>query len=188
MKYKAFLFAILIGVSLSACRQDESLLIRQARKLSGKKIELPEHYIAVPAAVGTIRLGDELAKPYRIVTYLDRNACTRCALSVLKDWEKHLREIPKGQVGFIPVIYPIDRSELANVVQTLQLEYPLLYDVDNKYIDKNRLNDILAVNRSFLLDPHNRIVVIGEPLNSSELWGLYKNVLNALSSTGVPPL
>lgn len=182
MKFKIIVSFVLAGL-VSACGSNEPELIRQAKRLLGRKIELPVQYVSVPAAVGTVRLEDELAKPYKIITYLDRNACTKCALSVLKDWEEHLRDIPKEQVGFIPVIYPIDRSELKMVVTALQLEYPLLYDVDNKFIDKNKLGGIRAVNRSFLLDSHSRIVVIGEPLNSGKLWMLYKNTLNTLSGT-----
>lgn len=187
MKFKIIVFLVCAGW-FSACRSSESELIRQAKRLSGKKIELPAHYVAIPAATGAIRLEEELAKPYKIITYLDRNACTKCALSVLKDWEEHLRDISPEQVGFVPVIYPIDRSELKTVVKALQLEYPLLYDVDNVYLDKNRLTDVLAVNRSFLIDPHNRIVVIGEPLNSAKLWALYKNTLHMLLDTAGRPL
>lgn len=108
MKFKIIVSLVLAGL-VSACGSNEPELIRQAKKLSGRKIELPVQYVAVPAAVGTIRLEDELAKPYKIITYLDRNACTKCALSVLKDWEEHLRDIPKERVGFYSC-YISDRS------------------------------------------------------------------------------
>jgi hypothetical protein len=156
--------------------------LEQAKKLYGKKIEFPAAYLSVAAADSIPPIDEELARRFRIVTYLDQQSCTECALQILSHWQELLAEIPPQiSVGFVPVVYPNDTAELKRALQTLQIDRPLLYDKENEFLGTNKLEKILARNRSFLLDESDRIVVIGEPLISAELWQVYKNTLEKLN-------
>ncbi|MDR2586137.1 MAG: hypothetical protein LBC84_07980 [Prevotellaceae bacterium] len=143
----------------------------------GKKIEFPTKYLPLGVGERAFSIGAELAKPLKIVTYIDKNSCSECALRILLHWNSLLQELSDVSVGFIPVIYPNDISELVDVLQTMQIDFPLLYDTENVFLKMNKLNRTLAVNRTFLLDSNNKIIVIGEPLASERLWMVYKNAL-----------
>ena len=47
-------------------------------------------------------------------------------------------------------------------------------------LKNNKLTNILARNRTFLLDAQNHIILVGEPLNNPQLWKLYKNRIQTL--------
>ena len=170
------IFAVIIILSLIACNGEDSDAVRQARKLYGKKIEFSGNYISLSASDSISSL-DALKKDYKIVTYLDSNACSQCALSILNLWQGMVAEIDNKNTGFVVVTYPGDKSQLKNALIDLKIDVPLLYDTDNKFIKSNKLDGIMAVNRTFLLDKDNRIVIVGEPLNRPNVWQLYKNML-----------
>ena len=166
-----FLFAF-------ACENaKEPNAIFQAKKLYGKKIEFPASYFPIAAEGRAFSIDAELAKPLKIVTYIDKNSCSECALRILLHWSKLLEELSGDTVGFIPVVYPIDVIDLIEALNNLHIDLPLFYDIDDMFLKMNKLEKALAKNRTFLLDSDNKIIVIGEPLASAKLWQLYKDVL-----------
>ena len=54
-----------------------------------------------------------------------------------------------------------------------------MYDAKNRFKKQNRL-DVSYLNRTFLLDKNNRIVLVGEPLGNPTLWKLYVDTANKL--------
>ena len=68
--------------------------ITQAKKLYGRTIKFPTEYFPVVAGEGAFSISAELAKPFKIVTYLDKNSCSECALRVLLHW----RELLQGSI------------------------------------------------------------------------------------------
>jgi len=87
------------------------------------------------------------------------------------------KEVSDEPVGFIPVVYPNEMIDLIDALKALQIEFPLFYDTENKFLEINKMEKTLARNRTFLLDAHNKIIVVGEPLALNKLWKLYKNTL-----------
>ena len=171
-------FFLLLAMCAFACGEAKAPdAIAQAKKLYGEKIEFPAEYFSIVAEGKTFSIDEELAKPLKIVTYLDKNSCSECALKILLHWSKLLQELSGNSIGFIPVIYPSDTSELIDALEKLQIGFPLLYDIEDKFLDINKLRNALAINRTFLLDSDNKIIVIGEPLASEKLWQVYKNTL-----------
>ena len=47
--------------------------------------------------------------------------------------------------------------------------------------EKNNLENVLARNRTFLLNKENEIVLVGEPLGREKLAQLYKKCIDSLS-------
>jgi len=134
-------------------------------------------YFSLGVGKRVLSIDVELAKPLKIVTYIDKNSCSECSMRILLHWSELLREVSGDSVGFIPVIYPNNASDLMDALKTLQIDFPLLYDIDNMFLNMNKLGKTLARNRTFLLDSNNKIIVIGEPLVSEKLWKVYKNTL-----------
>ncbi len=83
-------------------------------------------------------------------------------------------------VGFVAIAYPGDKESLASALTELDISLPILYDVDNSFLSLNRLEHIRARCRTFLLDGQNRVILVGEPLNSPKLKGLYKATIQSL--------
>jgi len=178
MRFKSFAFVLFLSFCAVACQEKRYPdPVEQAKKLYGKKITFPTEYLSVVGSGTGPSIDSELAKPLKIVTYLDENSCSECALQILKHWETLSQEVSGYSVGFIPVVYPNDTTELKNALQALQIDIPLFYDKGNKYIKQNKMEKVLARNRTFLLDDNNRIIVIGEPLASEALWRVYKNTI-----------
>lgn len=170
------IFLVFLSLCAFACEDaNDPNAISQAKKLYGKKIEFPTQYFSLGSGERIFSIDAELAKPLKIVTYLDKNSCSECALRILLRWEELLHEISGDLVGFIPVVYPNDLSDLTDALQILQINFPLFYDVENIFLNMNKLEKTLARNRTFLLDSNNKIIVIGEPLASQKLWQVYKN-------------
>ena len=181
MRCKSLLLVLLLSLCAVACRESANPdPVAQAKKLYGKKITFPTEHLSLTGAEDAVSIDAELAKPYKIVTYLDENSCSECALQILKHWETLLGEVSDYSVGFVPVVYPNDTTGLKNALQALQINSPLFYDKENHYIKMNKLEKVLARNRTFMLDGNNKITVIGEPF-SDPLWQVYKNTIKTLN-------
>jgi len=175
------LLLLILSFCSFSCENRNPDAVAQAKKLYGKKIKFPKEYLSVATNEGTTSINTELAKPLKIVTYLDKNSCSECALKILKHWEELLQELSDYSIGFVPVVYPNDITDLKETLQVLQIDFPLFYDKENKFLKINKLEKTLARNRSFLLSADNKIIVIGEPLASGELWQVYKNSMKRLN-------
>lgn len=175
------IFLLLIGCK---CGNDEKY---QIMHLIGKEIVLDESYqsISISKKDSTHQSAfSELKKPIKIVTYMDSSSCTGCAMQILIQWNRLLREIQSDSVGFVTVVYPSDTNRLKMALRNLNLWNPLLYDTNNKFLINNKLLNVFARNRTFLLDKNNNIIVVGEPLRKSKLWNLYKSNIQTLVGNG----
>ena len=60
-----------------------------------------------------------------------------------------------------------------------QLPTPLMFYDSEVFKTENRL-DVLARNKTFLLDQDNKIVLVGEPFNNQKLLNLYVKEIQIL--------
>ena len=137
-RIRTVLLLILLLCAFS-CENSNPDAVAQAKKLYGKKIKFPMEYLSVGIAESTLSVGTELTKPLKIVTYLDKNSCSECALKILKHWERLLQEVSNYPVAFVPVVFPNDTTGLKNALQALQIDFPLFYDTENKFLKINKL-------------------------------------------------
>jgi len=150
----------------------------EIKKLSGRRIHFPEHYEIITSHNITVS-ESPINKKYKIVTYINENICSVCALKLLTDWQYFMQYLGRD-VGFVAIAYPGDKESLASALTELDISLPILYDVDNSFLSLNRLEHIRARCRTFLLDGQNRVILVGEPLNSPKLKGLYKATIQSL--------
>ncbi len=164
----------------SGCVNQEKIQIIQ---LMGKQISIDESYQSISVRneeADSLSALYEFEKPIKIITYMDSSACTQCAMQILITWNKILNEVLSDSVGFITVVAPTDPIKIKLALSALKLENSLLYDTNDIFLKDNKLTNILARNRTFLLDAQNHIVLVGEPLSNSQLWELYKNRIQTL--------
>lgn len=149
---------------------------KEIKSLMGKSIELPINTRCVIKGRDTIV--NELEKPVKIVTYIDSNtACSECAMQVLLAWRHLMNDIPiKDELGFIYIMNSGKMQESDRILEKLGVNFPVYYDLDNQYIEKNNLH-VSAMARTFLLDQDNTVILVGEPLGREKLWELYKETV-----------
>lgn len=117
--------------------------------------------------------------PYKILIYMDSTGCTDCKLQLHK-WSILINESKKemlGLVNFQFYIHPKNEKELLMILQRYNFEYPIHIDKENEL---NELNKFYPDNKyhTFLLNKENRVVLIGNPINTTQIWSLYKQVIN----------
>lgn len=167
-----FNFIILIG-----CKQFEEK--RQIIRLNNTQILFDIPLKAITKDTITEISVEELPNEIKIVSYLDQQSCTRCMFNMVRMMEDIVMhfDVP---VNVYYVVYPSDIDTIQTIMNELQLNSTLLYDVNNKYLRRNNLDKIYARNRTFLLDKENRICVVGEPFANAKLRDLYDTVAKQL--------
>ena len=176
MKQILCLFIGLAVFAMSGCRRIENDRAREVKKLMGCKIVFDSSL--EPIACNMAEAQNPLDAKVKIVAYIDEMACTNCALKILIDWQESMVDMDK-RVEFVPVIYPVDKAKLQDFLCANGVSYELMYDAKNRFKKQNRL-DVSYLNRTFLLDKNNRIVLVGEPLGNPTLWKLYVDTANKL--------
>ena len=180
MKQILCLFIGLAVFAMSGCGRIENDRLREVKKLMGRKIVFDSSL--EPIACNMAEAQNPLDAKVKIVAYIDEMACTNCALKILIDWQESMVDMDK-RVEFVPVIYPVDKAKLQDFLCANDVKYELMYDAENKFKKQNRL-DVSYLNRTFLLDSNNRIVLVGEPIGNPTLWKLYVDTANKLIAEG----
>ena len=88
-------------------------------------------------------------------------------------------------VQFIYVMYPRPINEIQEAMDSLELSQTLvLYDKEDQYLKKNSLEKYTDMFRAFLLDKNNRVVLVGDPLRSTDIQKLYTEKIRELIANG----
>lgn len=150
----------------------------EIKQISGRRIQFPEAYEIITSS-NVSEFENPLNKRLKIVTYVDAEMCSVCSMKILIDWQHFLHDMGRD-VGFVAIAYPEDKRALESALTDLDISLPVIYDVNNKFLSSNKLEYIRARCRTFLLDEHNRVILVGEPLNAPELRSLYKATIRSL--------
>jgi len=141
----------------------------------GKEITIPD--ILVYKILGRDTLCSDLwNKPFRIFTYIDSVGCTGCRFR-LSEW-KMLVDSCRQQsldVSFIFVVHSSNFKHFTIDVKNHHFDEPIVYDYKNQFHRLNRFPP--EPYRTFLLDNQNRVQIIGNPVETPQLWELYKAVI-----------
>ena len=66
------------------------------------------------------------------------------------------------------------------MTDSISLDLPIMYYNSNEFGESNKLNALLALNRTFLLNKDNKVVLVGEPFGREKLSKLYKKCIDSL--------
>ncbi|MFI3315474.1 MAG: hypothetical protein R3Y04_07415 [Rikenellaceae bacterium] len=117
----------------------------------------------------------------KLVSYINHNRCNSCVISKLSDWNKIIAysHIFKGKLKIYFILSP-PSDELNSVLLSLKsssFDYPVVIDKRNEFKKLNpQIPDNTKLN-TFLLDENNKVVMIGDPRNSSKLYSLFKTIV-----------
>jgi hypothetical protein len=152
------------------------------REWTGKTVIFPDNVKRTyPVEADTLEQAmiNDSAKRYKILVYTDSAGCISCKLR-LSIWKIYLEEL-SPRVDFLFYFHPKTEEELLLLLENEQFNYPVYIDNNDDINRLNHFSDNFAY-QCFLLDGNNKILVIGNPVDSSKMWELYKKVINGKTS------
>ena len=146
-------------------------------KWNGKEIIFPKDVLCMSIDKDTTYVSSNLAS-YKILVYIDSIGCMGCKSQLYK-WNRLIEEVEDEMgdlVSFLFYFQPKSFEDIQALFKKNNFRYPSYIDVDNKL---NKLNNFSADSRfqTFLLDKNNKVVLIGNPVNNSSIWELYKQII-----------
>ena len=118
---------------------------------------------------------------FTILTYIDSAGCTGCLMK-LPLWNKFLYSLDSitaadTEINAVIVVNGKDNRELSYIIKRDDYQYHVINDINDSLQRINRFPDN-PMFRSFLLDKHNCVVAIGNPVYNHAVADLYRSVIS----------
>lgn len=128
---------------------------------------------------------------YKVLLYVDSTGCSDCRLKLVL-WKELIQEsdsLFQGRLRFLFFIQPKKSApqEIRHLLLRNHFDHPVFLDVDDQFNKQNNLPQNLAY-QCFLLDKHNKVVLIGNPVLNPQIWSLYKEAMNKSNKPQATPL
>ena len=166
---------ILIVIFFNSCNSRQKDIQVIINEWQGKDILLPQQIAYKVLGRDTV-CSDLWNKPYKIFTYVDSIGCSSCQMR-LDHWKSiiDLFTIQQLDVAVIFVVHSSNYKLLDKDLIANDFNHPIIYDYYDKF---NKINHFPPIPyRTFLLDKDNKVKLLGSPLDSPEIWELYKKVI-----------
>ncbi|MDR1372736.1 MAG: redoxin domain-containing protein [Dysgonamonadaceae bacterium] len=115
---------------------------------------------------------------YKVLMFVDSSGCSDCRLQLL-EWKHLITESNKRfheKLKFLFYIQPKDINEILYLINRDRFNYPVFLDLDGKITQLNHFSSN-TVYQCFLLDKHNKVLAIGNPVLNPKIWELYKDII-----------
>ena len=169
MKARVFPF-ILFCFSMLGC-QKESRIVEEVKELYGRTISFVDGY-AYYCLDSKVSVDSCLHSELKMVSYWEDIPCSPCACKLLNRWEYEFQEKLGTDVQFLLIVNAQDSKTLISELKKMNSSLPVFLYPDKSFGVENKLN-VLARNRTFLLDKNNKIIAVGEPFGNEALWKVY---------------
>jgi len=172
---KTFLKILLIIITFNCCNTRKKSIESVVLEWYGKEIILPQQIEYRILGRDTI-CSDFWNKPYKILTYVDSVGCSSCQIGLIY-WKEIIKTFVRQQldVSVLFVIHSSDYDRLDFDLTDDNFNYPVIYDHHNLF---DKLNHFPPTPyRTFLLDKDNKVLLIGSPIDSSQMWELYMKTI-----------
>lgn len=182
MKYRALTIVLFVLVALTSCknrfeREAESIV----KEWTGKTI------VNIPDSNYIVHNGKtldtcSLAKSeLMIVSYINRSEATSCMLH-LHDWEKfisYIDSLTNKQVKCALIANPENKYEFIDILEKYGFKHPIYIDEKDDFNKANHFPSKMSFH-TFLVDNKNKVIFIGNPINSKGVRESYINLLAEL--------
>lgn len=176
MRLFIYLFFILLLVACKQNSQEKEIL----KKLLGKEIKFSDK-VQILGTKDSV-LQDFLEKDIKILVYTDTLGCTPCKFKV-NTWLYYIDQLKEySNVAFL--FYFSQRSiMLEKEFRIYDFKTPIILDSLDSL---NKMNNLSYGQRyqTFLLDKQNKIVLVGSPVDSPNIWKLYKTAIDKMIANG----
>jgi hypothetical protein len=181
MTRKTLIISLLIALifALTACKtnkhNDETQDI--LNEWINKEIKFPDNLSYTIASCDSSSF-EFFNSDYKILLYSDSAGCTSCNLK-LNHWQYLINDAKRelgDKLDFLFYIQAKSKEELDTILISNNFEYPVFYDINDTL---NKMNHFpqKAEYRCFLLDKHNRVAIVGNPVLNNKIWELQKHYI-----------
>lgn len=170
--FLSFLF-LLSAYSCTTRKQEISQLVKEWQN---KEIIFPDSLETRIFGRDTVCPGMWKAR-YKIFNYTDTSGCTECRMK-LYEWKRLKKQVDSLNldVSFIFAAWVNQYDELETLQSINKCNIPFIYDRTGRMMQLNHFPTREGF-QTFLLDSANRVILIGNPLETETLRNLYlKNV------------
>jgi hypothetical protein len=180
MEVRLLISIMSLVFGLTACRDKKVVEAEKiVKEWVGKTIVFPENFQCNIFGQDTTQdICNSLHKEYNILLYVDSTGCNSCRLR-LSEWKQLIAEsdsLFQGQLGFLLFFQPKTKKEMKFLLKGNNFNNPVFIDM-NKSIDHLNHFPKQQLYQCFLLDKNNKVLIIGDPVLSSEIWKMYKQVV-----------
>ena len=187
----SYLLCATFTLCLFACKRDRTKdhIMQAVAEWTGKQILFPEGIPCQFLGADTVCINPNNPTPYKILLYVDSTGCSGCRLKLL-EWKQLISEADAlfpGETDFLIFYQPKQRDvkELSLLLRQADFQYPVFWDIENKIDKANRFSSDPSF-QCFLLDQDNKVVLIGNPTFSPQIWELYKQQISGVKRTTNP--
>lgn len=174
MKRHCYLILLILIASLSCSKQkSDTELLQIVKEWYGKEIKFPDRPVFTLYGKDTVDYSIPQST-YKVLVYVDSTGCVDCKLQLQK-WQElieYTNSISNGEIPFLFFFYPKDYKELCQIFKRDLFDMPVYIDFKGEL---NKLNNfpLLPQFHTLLLDKDNKVVVIGNPVHSTDIRSLY---------------
>ena len=167
-----------ISLALTSCNQMTATGNHIVSKWKSKEILFPTNSIFTIEGKDSIDYSFSITD-YKIVSYVDSVGCLSCKLEFAR-WEGLMQEIiqdpAKPNVLLLLYIHPKNRKEVENLLFFKSFTHPICIDEQNEF---DKLNQVPKEEQyhTFLLDKHNKVIGIGNPVYNIKIKELYLKLI-----------
>ena len=170
---------MLIGLVLAAAscsgRVDKEKEVLSS--LLGREIVIPDSLVC--RILDTPIEYDISNADYKIITYIDSAGCVPCRMK-LASWKEIINEykgITDEDIEFLMIINaPAKSRDLKIILSQYDFTYPVMFDPDNEFRQKNNLSDDQQFH-TLLLDLNNEVIGVGNPAENPKIRDFYRKMI-----------
>lgn len=174
-------FLCLLAVSFSGCKK--ARLRAQLKELMGSTIVLPETISCVYNGE-VFPMPDTMRKKAKLIVFVDSTECSTCHISQIGRYHQFFQLSKEKGMFEVMLLFPnIELSGISfeRYVLDSELEYPVFFDVDNKFLELNPAVPADQRLHAFLIDNTGIPLYVGDPSFSREMLRLFFGAVNKLT-------
>ena len=181
-----FLLFVIGGVIFVGCSRYK--IRRDLASLSNICIHIPNDMEVVENGVMLQEYQYKQSLKPKLIFYYNNQGCNACKISHIYDLYK-LFDMNDSESFDILIIVAPAVQQYEDVITQVKYQrhcFPIYIDKKNEFISMNSKLSNDSRYHTFLLDKNNRIILIGNPVYSTDMWNLFKTTLdNMLTHDGI---
>ncbi len=169
-------------ISMSSCEKKQEKNLKSVTELTiGTKLMIPSNLTLYnhPSSGYNVDSTEIANSKYKIYSHINVS-CSTC-LEEISLWADIITSFKSYQVPVILICSSHDNFELImHLFETNKIKnfsYPIFFDLDDDYIEKNKFMDKENHFKTVLTDSENKILLLGNPIYSKKIKEMYLNEL-----------
>ena len=174
MRNKVLLFVVIV-ISFFSC-QNKRRMESEIIYLTGRKIEFLDdyHIILTKEKCGFLNV-----ERIKVISYIEDVKCTECTVKMITEWVDCVNNLA-SDVEYVIVFGGQENDVFDKELDHLATTCHIISYSSDIFKIHNTL-DVLARNRTFLLNEENEIVLVGEPFGNEKMKILYSATIGKLN-------